>query len=314
MKTQFSLILFFFLFVSITSKGQTLYSNYWNSSSEWDVSFEYWDLISSPCLWTDYNKIYKSSYRYFMNGDTTIGGKVYRKVYNHRIDSIFCEPSKILESATDSIKPWATVRETPDHKVFAYNGVTGSEFLLWDFDKGIGDTFVSANDRYDTCFVQRIDTIWVGGKPRRTFECHCGIKIIEGIGNVRGVFWGNICSGGIHGGLTPICYKLDGQVVPIYPGATATCRLGAYSSLDRPKLSTALQLFPNPAKGKIQLSRQNALNSSLVKIINPLGQVVKEFSWTSDKTEIDVSQLTPGIYFVNVQSKGGLSSISFVKE
>jgi hypothetical protein len=69
-----------------------------------------------------------------------------------------------------------------------------------------------------------------------------------------------------------------------------------------------LVLFPNPVKNILHISGSNVvLNTS---ILNSLGQVVLE----SSESDISVSSLENGLYFVYIESDGKVSTFSLIKE
>ena len=72
--------------------------------------------------------------------------------------------------------------------------------------------------------------------------------------------------------------------------------------------SPILQVYPNPAQDYIKLDLKDRENVSEIKIFNSLGEVVKSVDAISSG-KIDISGLSPGIYFVRV----GKSVEKFVK-
>ena len=59
-----------------------------------------------------------------------------------------------------------------------------------------------------------------------------------------------------------------------------------------------VNIFPNPAKNTLTLTAETA-GVQEVKIVNSLGQIVKEFSFEANVT-IDIRDLNSGVYFVKV--------------
>ena len=57
-------------------------------------------------------------------------------------------------------------------------------------------------------------------------------------------------------------------------------------------------IFPNPAKTSLTLRAETA-GVKEAKIINSLGQIVKEFSFETTTT-VDIKDLNNGVYFVNI--------------
>ncbi|MCB0804964.1 MAG: T9SS type A sorting domain-containing protein [Bacteroidales bacterium] len=66
---------------------------------------------------------------------------------------------------------------------------------------------------------------------------------------------------------------------------------------------TFIQLYPNPATNYLKVNSNEVV--SQVKILNRSGQVVKDLQTYSPTSEIDISDLTAGLYFVNVMTNQG---------
>jgi hypothetical protein len=62
-------------------------------------------------------------------------------------------------------------------------------------------------------------------------------------------------------------------------------------------------VYPNPAKEKI-LVNYNIINDGHLKIISSIGKQIKELplDFNSSTTEIDVTKLEGGIYFIQIVS------------
>lgn len=104
------------------------------------------------------------------------------------------------------------------------------------------------------------------------------------------------------------------------PWLTATSAFGCKDSLSncvriKPVIagieetneSSDFSVFPNPAVGghfKVQLTPANS--TGIITISNVLGEVVKTISAIQATENVDLSEMTPGIYFVNVK-QGSLS-------
>ncbi len=61
-----------------------------------------------------------------------------------------------------------------------------------------------------------------------------------------------------------------------------------------------VKIFPNPAKNSLTLQSDNATNE--VKILNSLGQTVKEFSFETNIT-VDIKDMNEGVYFVQIMGE-----------
>ncbi|MES2618456.1 MAG: M1 family aminopeptidase [Bacteroidota bacterium] len=70
-------------------------------------------------------------------------------------------------------------------------------------------------------------------------------------------------------------------------------------------------LFPNPVDKLLNIS---GAQGCLIKINNVLGQQVNEFAVDSDFTAVDLSDLPPGIYIVQLVRNGASSNLKFLKQ
>ena len=71
-----------------------------------------------------------------------------------------------------------------------------------------------------------------------------------------------------------------------------------------------VKIFPNPAKNSLTLQSEDATNE--VKILNSIGQIVKEFSFESNIT-IDIKDLNEGVYFVQIMGENPVTKKLVVK-
>ncbi|OFY47436.1 MAG: hypothetical protein A2W85_01870 [Bacteroidetes bacterium GWF2_41_31] len=88
------------------------------------------------------------------------------------------------------------------------------------------------------------------------------------------------------------------------------------SGIDQQSTSKLFQVFPNPADQfiQIQTSVTNILNHKYtVAVVNSIGVVVDEFELTEETSTRDLSNYTPGVYFVSFHQKGIIvESLRFV--
>ena len=71
-----------------------------------------------------------------------------------------------------------------------------------------------------------------------------------------------------------------------------------------------VKIFPNPAKNSLTLQSEDATNE--VKILNSIGQIVKEFSFESNIT-IDIKDLNEGVYFVQIMGENPVTKKLVIK-
>ena len=68
-------------------------------------------------------------------------------------------------------------------------------------------------------------------------------------------------------------------------------------------------IYPNPSSEMIKIF--DAPSNFNFSIFSSTGQKIEG---GSNKSEIDISQLNPGIYFLVIQAENGIGQVSFVKE
>jgi len=74
-----------------------------------------------------------------------------------------------------------------------------------------------------------------------------------------------------------------------------------------------ITLYPNPSRNNINIVTTEADNATM-QIINNLGQIVMQQSLTQNTTQVDISGLKSGIYFVNIKTKDGSVTKKIMKE
>ena len=76
------------------------------------------------------------------------------------------------------------------------------------------------------------------------------------------------------------------------------------------EVSNKLSVFPNPTSNALRISLPTAGEISIC-IISSTGQIVNQFN-TSNR-EIQTRELTEGLYFMRIESKGKIYQKSFLK-
>ncbi len=72
--------------------------------------------------------------------------------------------------------------------------------------------------------------------------------------------------------------------------------------------TTGTSIFPNPASDKIQITSSVSLDNSTVEIYSITGKLVSKTS-LNDKNEINISNLSNGIYLIKINSE----TVNFVE-
>jgi hypothetical protein len=85
--------------------------------------------------------------------------------------------------------------------------------------------------------------------------------------------------------------------------------LGSNDSIKNP-----IKLYPNPATNKINIELTNLVPNTTININDVTGKIAKSVNVTSNKTVIDVADLSTGIYIVKIKNDNGFNSLKFIKE
>ena len=75
--------------------------------------------------------------------------------------------------------------------------------------------------------------------------------------------------------------------------------------------SSSIQVYPNPVRNLLNIKADNIVN---VKVISITGQLVLDNEMTGNTAVIDVNDLTPGVYFVNIETQNGSVSRKIMVE
>ena len=80
--------------------------------------------------------------------------------------------------------------------------------------------------------------------------------------------------------------------------------------------SSTYSIHPNPAKNELFITAQNTTQNLKIKIFNIEGKLLSTQTLeVANKTSIDVSSLTSGIYFLNIEDENGNTTIKkFIKQ
>lgn len=97
------------------------------------------------------------------------------------------------------------------------------------------------------------------------------------------------------------------------PITTNTCTTEFVATLDNPGFAfTHLNYHPNPLRNTLSISNDTTINT--IEITSLLGQKMFSQKVNGLQTEIDLSELSSGIYFVKVTSEGQEKTVKIIKE
>ena len=272
-----------------SSFAQITYYNYFDSTSQWHIKqasiYYHFGCNSTVDHYTDII--------HYISGDTLINGNMYHKLYSHIKDSIVCLNNGSY--TTNSYTQYTVgLREDSLNRVYMYSG---SESLQWDFNVSVGDTVKLY------CQVINIDSVWLGNTPLKKFNCDCIINnfFVEGVGGVTSFLDSYLCSIGFESSKKLICYSKQNNLLQM--DSLTPC--GLQLPLDIWNIEASednlYTLFPNPAKDEIDIKIQTAKRgeAATLKLLNVFGELIQLHTF-NNYIKIDLRELAPGIYFINV--------------
>jgi hypothetical protein len=287
MKTLRLLVIIFFLtcgFTTVYSQSQPLAveNASWLIHSRWMIPFG-----EGHQFWA-----------YSIQGDTSINGNTYKKVYVYNCGIFPNGLPNPMPTLQASSKTLAGFLRDADQKVYAImknpysiNCPVNTEYLLFDFTYQIGDTIKSCNSGYPQSTLNIIDNIIQNDPPYYCKTFYFGGRMLyEGIGSSEGLFedfdfidlWVNLEN-----------YSTDGLT-----------GLGVITGIKDLK-SKAIQfdLYPNPAQNfiTIKVTGFNDFSDLSINIFNMQGQLVLQQNLCQSKTEIDISRLQQGVYLAKIK-------------
>lgn len=267
-------------------------------TSVWRINYEYY------CSGEEFtHQSGDQEYKYFVNGDTLIGGKTYFKLYKTGIlylDNPVVIRNKYMGALRDSANRFYLVRENEN-----------TESLLYNFDAKVGESICPDCGGMDY-LVGEIDTLENGRK--RFFidviTVHCGSAnmLIEGIGWLGGLLEGNACYAhpGIRGSYL-LCYSENG--FPEYETElTPRCAkklecsdvLTPAKLIDLHDFKLQISLIENKML-QIRTSDYSRNGLYQVDIYSLTGQKLKTEKMTMPAT-VDVSAFGKGIYLLKINN------------
>jgi Metallo-peptidase family M12B Reprolysin-like/Secretion system C-terminal sorting domain/Bacterial pre-peptidase C-terminal domain len=78
--------------------------------------------------------------------------------------------------------------------------------------------------------------------------------------------------------------------------------------------SARVNVFPNPAGGKLNVAIDDLQSSTTLQVYNVMGKLVMQQQTNKMVTEINIAKLPAGIYMLNINDGNTMRSVKFVKE
>ena len=294
-----TLLLFLLLAVTGTAKAQHIHLSVVKDSIEYNTFYDLSTYIT-----------YHTTQTLWIDGDTTLDGLSYKKLYEKWSDFFNFDYELI-----------GYVREIPN-KVYYRPIDQTDDYLLYDFGLGVGDSTFMYYHQYEWGGVYvRIDSIvskFIGDTIRDCYYVSSRDEgyqnwafyntWIEGIGATEGFLHPCQCQH-IGGNSWPqlLCYKDHGEILYMNEHYN-TCIIGGSNSVeenDPPNL-----FFDNSGSMLRFTGYLNPCTS--VSIFNLMGQRVY-FNGNLCIDHLDLNDLTQGLYIAVLQSEKSVSCLKFIK-
>jgi len=269
--------------------------NYFENNPEWRQSSGCADGL--PC-------VENQDYVYYINGDSTVDGLTYKKVFKHGVLSHQWFDSPPVPEYCDTswtFNIFDCLLRQEEYKIYIRKW-GDPEALLYDFDLNVGDTLpITWNQWIEDIVVTSIDSISVGDSYRKIFNLsdQSSPQLIEGIGH----------EGGFLEPFPPIlecghfllCYALNETTY--YPNYDDPCDL-TVSIKPKSKISS-IKAYPNPAKNTLTIEFDNPAIIKSAIAININGQSFELPIKQTNKNSVttDLSHLSKGLYMIQLSTK-----------
>jgi photosystem II stability/assembly factor-like uncharacterized protein len=211
---------------------------------------------------------------------------------------------------------WDTLSTLPSWRltsVYFTNGNTG--YAVGDNYTGAGgiilktnnggitwDTLLTKNSAFTSIYFTDINTGYAVGYSMI-------LKTLD-----AGTSWINQSN---SGGAAVYFPSPDTGYVVGWGGSILKTTNGGVTGIDKfDNISTSkpLLIYPNPSNNKITISSSRLTSNTLLSIFNVSGKKVIERQLTGGQTQIDISTLPQGVYFVRLQNENMVEIGKIVKE
>jgi len=291
MRTFFFIITLFYSYLSALGQTPDYFANdpkwvcgLWNSN-QWNPPF-----VPST-----------STYVYYLNGDSTINGTVFHRLFS-RGETVYSGPTP--SDFFDSFTGYYLRQE--NRNIYSYMGST--EQLLVSYDYTVGDTvrgsiFQACGLEQST--IQKIDSVLINTSYRKVFylDSLFGPVITEGIGHqlqinsTSGEFIFPLCQGvGFDYSIT--CFGLGNTAYWDSQGLGGNCFLNV--GVKENNIAN-VQIYPNPFADCLFIKSKNAKELNVV-IYDFWGRKMLEKNFTKE-FQLSTSLFDAGVYFIVINGQ-----------
>lgn len=252
-----------------------------------------WSTVDVHCFpgGNNYNTYYIKFHE-----DTLIDGFTYKKIWR-------CD-----EEDMASWSSYGFIRENEEHQVFL-KPEDYIEGLIYDFGVSLGDTvealnvYLNSNDILKF-IVTQVDSVLLldGYRKRIVLYEYTNDKEeiwIEGLGSYYGIL--NSCNdsyGAVCGGYDALCYK-ESDALVFQNDTYETCYYSVTVGLHPGKKEGSFNLYPNPAKDKINIDFTND-GKREIEIWDFSGKKVANYLFLYKNISLNLQEVDNGMYFIKV--------------
>ena len=200
------------------------------------------------------------------------------------------------------------MREDSTRKVWLKINPFESEYLMYDFSAGEGDSVqVGMYEFPATLILDSITGVDINETERQKYWFTCVEQPdyqetwVEGIGSDKGIVWSG--SAFLVGGFYRLlCLSINGELIymnPDYEGCyIKTVGINEHKT-------GSVEFYPVPARDRLFIKVPGNVHIQTIIITDMTGIIIKEFN--GERTRLDVSALSEGIYLLKVKYKEGVA-------
>ncbi|HBG69870.1 MAG: hypothetical protein A2W93_00635 [Bacteroidetes bacterium GWF2_43_63] len=307
-------IISFFILIYNNGNAQSATYRYFPDSSMWRVDYFVHNPFQNYYFWDSY-------FHYYINGDTVISAKQYKKIYRSYLYITHINVHPLYPSPQSQPPCYlGALRDdsVADKTFFVYDG-TNTDSLLLDYNLQPGDTVKGIAGKYFTCpkTVNAVDSVLIDGNYHRrwildscinygSFYCHP--YIIEGIGSSSGLI-DAICD--YANDFTDrylVCAK-KGEEILFESGYISEfgCNL-IVEGIEEPTQANLIH-FSNPNVAEISIKSDFYLQNASLALFNSSGGKVLQMNQLFGKSFfVARNNLPAGIYFLQMNQNNRVVS------
>ncbi len=260
---------------------------------------------------------YLTNYQYLQQGDTLLKGTNYKKIYLKQVDlqeqAIYIGGLREDSEKQIFFFPASTTISTPGPHSFP-NDTT--EHLLYTFNNLSIGMVLPINSEQVTIKVMGIDSVFMGNEFRKRYEIQDSVMFgpefwIEGIGSIKDL-------------LSPFTYEFEwqyftlcyGDINTYYinsPNGNDSCHYSTYTGIEEYE-HNKIKVFPNPASDFLRIETPFVGMTINANIYSIQGQLLLRQEFVAQQTELDISRLNSGIYYLQIITGNDKIMTRFIKK